>query len=376
MALVDRAEVLARIDLAELASEICGPPVGRGRSARWHCPNPDHPDQHPSMSLYNGKHGDRRWKCHACGEGGTAVDLLMITSRLDAGQALRELASRAGLHTAQDTRPMRATTVPARSAPAVRSRAVQRLSPAIEGFVAQTAELLWQPAGEGARRHLLRRGLTEQVLRANRVGFDPGPRHLPRLKGLPYHGPGIVYPVLDPTGLAIYYQLRYLDPTTAAARKYDQPIAELASNPKLARIRSHTTPRPGPLVVCEGIPDALSAAHTGLPAVAVLGVAHAGADSAPALAALLTSTHPASAYLVAFDADPPGTSAAHRLAAHLAVRGATVARVAPPLDTPDINAWWQADAAALTRQLTATAQILASGLPPAGLAVATPALPA
>jgi DNA primase len=372
MALVDRAEVLARIDLGELASEICGPPVGRGRSARWHCPNPDHPDQHPSMSLYNGKHGQRRWKCHACGEGGTAVDLLMITSRLDAGQALRELASRAGLHPAYDTRPVGAKTVPARPAPATRSPAARLPSPAIERLVAQTAELLWQPAGDGARGHLLRRGLTEQVVRANRVGFDPGPRRLPRPRGLPYHGPGIVYPVLDRTGVAIYYQLRYLDPSIAATRKYDQPVAELAPNPKLALIRAPTAPRPGPLVVCEGMPDALTAVHSGLPAVAVLGVAHAGADSAPALAALLAGTHPASAYLIAFDADPPGTTAAHRLAAHLALQGATVARVAPPPDTPDINAWWQAEPAALTRQLIATAQILGGDLNRAALAVGPP----
>src|SRR6266496_5621316 len=34
------------------ALPICGEPLGRGHSAKWHCPNPDHPDQHPSMGLY------------------------------------------------------------------------------------------------------------------------------------------------------------------------------------------------------------------------------------------------------------------------------------------------------------------------------------
>ncbi|SNQ46595.1 hypothetical protein FRACA_1480003 [Frankia canadensis] len=73
---VDRDAVLDRTDLAALATEICGDPQGRGRGARWHCPNPAHPDEHPSMGIYQGFQGRWRWKCHACGEGGTAVDLL------------------------------------------------------------------------------------------------------------------------------------------------------------------------------------------------------------------------------------------------------------------------------------------------------------
>ncbi|HYT10105.1 MAG TPA: hypothetical protein VEL73_05525, partial [Mycobacteriales bacterium] len=92
MPMIDRTDVLDRTDLADLVTEICGPPHGGGRSARWHCPNPDHPDAHPSMGLYTGRQGVTRWKCHSCGEGGTAVDLVMISAGIGARAALRELA--------------------------------------------------------------------------------------------------------------------------------------------------------------------------------------------------------------------------------------------------------------------------------------------
>jgi hypothetical protein len=64
MSLLDRDELLARTDLADLATQICGPARGRGRSSRWHCPNPEHPDEHPSMGIYLNGHGLQRWKCH------------------------------------------------------------------------------------------------------------------------------------------------------------------------------------------------------------------------------------------------------------------------------------------------------------------------
>lgn len=42
----------------------------------FRCPNPDHPDNHPSSGWY----GDgTRWKCHACGAGGDACDVVEPT---------------------------------------------------------------------------------------------------------------------------------------------------------------------------------------------------------------------------------------------------------------------------------------------------------
>ena len=55
-------------------------------------------------------------------------------------------------------------------------------------------QLLWTKAGEPQREWLASRGLRPEVLRANRVGADPGRRYLPRPKGLPGGWPAVVYP--------------------------------------------------------------------------------------------------------------------------------------------------------------------------------------
>jgi len=384
MPLIDRDEVLQRVDLVELATELCGMPRGRGAGRKWHCPSPNHPDEHPSMGVFRSTRGHQRWKCHACGEGGTAVDLLMISSGLGAGDALRDLARSVGL----DPTPIGGSPPPRqRPKPPTRQPAPalpREPSTAVEAFVARAAELLWQPIGSGARAHLQARGFAQHVLHANRVGFDPGPRPLPRPDGLPRRGPGIVYPALRPgTGVAVYYQVRYLDPGRSG-RKYDQPVAALAPNPHLTTLRNDDTPPdrpPAPLVVvCEGFPDALTAAHTGLTAVAVLGVSHASAFSADALASRLLGAHPGTAFAIYFDADdhaekpgkpPAGQIAAGRLAAHLADRGATVARLVPPAGFNDLNEWWQADPNALIRELIDTSAMLAPA-PERTLRAATP----
>src|SRR6266496_6224419 len=136
---IDRDEVLARTDLARLATEVCGEPVGRGHGTKWHCPNPDHPDRHPSMSIYRGRRGHPRWKCHSCGEGGTAIDLVMITSRLRAGDALRQLASELGMHAA-DPIPSRSGH-PSTAVPAPAAAQPRQPSPAVERLVDQAADL-------------------------------------------------------------------------------------------------------------------------------------------------------------------------------------------------------------------------------------------
>jgi hypothetical protein len=299
MSLLDRDELLARTDLADLATQICGPAKGRGRSARWHCPNPEHPDEHPSMGIYLNGHGLQRWKCHSCGEGGTAVDMLMISTSMSAGEAL-------------------------------------------------------------AQRKLRERGLSEAILRVNRVGFDPGPGLLPRPQGLPRRSPGIVYPVLDQqTGQAIYYHVRSLSPRDATDRKYDQPTTAMAPNPKIAAIRSPQAQELGLLAITEGIPDGLTAVQAGAGAVAVLGVSHAGADTVDDLARRILHEHPSPAYAVCFDPDRAGLAACNLLADRLAHHGAIVAKILPPQGLRDLNAWWQADPHGLALQLASIPAVLA-----------------
>ncbi|EIV91318.1 toprim domain-containing protein [Frankia sp. QA3] len=349
MPTIDRDAVLDATDLAALATEICGEPHGRGRGARWHCPNADHPDEHPSMGIFQGVHGRWRWKCHACGEGGTAVDLLMTGAGMSVRDALLHLADRAGIPAAQHLAGVR----PRRTAQPAPKPAAERpasINPAIGELVTAAADLLWQPVGSGALRYLHSRGFTDRLLAANRIGFDPGPRQLPRPDGLPHQGPGIVFPVLHTEERRpVYYQLRYLNP--AHRRRYDQPAQDLAPNPKLAHLITDGPAHPGITVICEGFPDALTAAHSGLAAVALLGTGHASPTGTPALARRLTDERPHSAFVICFDDDtaanpgkaPSGQNAALRLADELAQHGQLVLNIQPPAGIKDLNAWSQHD---------------------------------
>lgn len=42
-----------------------------------------HEDRTPSLSLYRGKDGRERWKCHGCDRGGDALDLEAALSGRD-----------------------------------------------------------------------------------------------------------------------------------------------------------------------------------------------------------------------------------------------------------------------------------------------------
>ena len=366
---IDRDEVLSRIDLAVLATEICGPPSGSGRSAKWHCPNPDHPDSHPSMSVYQAQRS-QRWKCHGCGEGGTAIDLWMLAHRVGVADALAALAERSGAH---QPRPAAAppsptlarllTTKLSQAAPSEpppeeqgagredADPATPRFDVGVEHYVASAEQLLWGQQGSGALLWLHQRGLRDDVLHANRVGYDPGRRELRRTGGLPHRGIGVVLPILGPGDHAIWVQTRYLDPGSAG-RKYDSVVADIAPNPKVAVIRppARQVPEsPSTVVITEGIPDGLTVAHTGTQAAAVVGTGNSGPDVAHRLHRLW----PQAAFVVAFDNDAAGQLTGPRLAAHLAELGHDVAVATPPQAHNDLNDWWRADSDGFTQHLAA-----------------------
>lgn len=354
MAAYQRDEVLARTDLAALATEVLGPPTGQGRGAKWHCPNPDHPDTHPSMTVYDAARS-QRWKCHACGEGGTAIDLWMLTTATAVGEAITALAERAGLTAAGPTVPdgprlkyLLTTPPPPAAAPASIHR--DTFDGRVENYVASAAQLLWTYQGGGALEWLHRRGFRDDILRANRVGYDPGPRELRRPNGLPRRGTGIVFPILGHRDHAIWAQTRYFDPK-GTGRKYDSVVTEIAPNPRLATIRTLDPPRSDVVVITEGIPDGITVAHTGAQAVAVVGTANTGPD----VAHRLHTSFPNATFVLAFDNDTAGRTVAPKLGAHLSQLGHPVIATTPAPHN-DLNDWWQADPAGLGAHLTATTQ--------------------
>jgi hypothetical protein len=184
------------------------------------------------------------------------------------------------------------------------------------------------------------RGLNDATLRANPVGADPGRHLMRRQRGLPY-GQSIaaVFPALDPAGKVRYLQARYLEPGDSP--KYDNPATALGSNPRLAWTRTDGAPRPGVLLVCEGIPDALTAAQAGYTAVGVLG---SQAPDHSAAARLATHAEHHNLDIVAvIDNDPAGRNWGQRLGDLLADHHHNLTVIEPPGEGLDLNAWARRD---------------------------------
>ncbi|MGE3449536.1 MAG: hypothetical protein AB7H92_18365, partial [Microbacteriaceae bacterium] len=247
-------DVLDHADLAALLDEIAQPATYNVRGRRWHCPLPEHDDHHASVTMHTDHRGHERWRCWSGDDThrGDAIDLIAATQRLSRAEAIDWIAQRAGMtpdqplpEPSRKSRPVRPTHVP--------------LDPAVGRYAAACQRILWRPAGRPVKEWLHGRGFSDELLAANHVGADPGRRMMRRRRGLPYgNSIAAVFPALDPDGNIQYLQARYLDPGDGP--KYDNPAATLGSNPRLAWTRPVGAARPGLLVVCEGIPDALTAA--------------------------------------------------------------------------------------------------------------------
>ena len=332
----DRDEVLARTDLGALADELLGARRGRGRSATWACPDAGHGPQTgrtPPVSVFVPVGGVERWRCHGCGAGGTAADLVMTTQGVGFGEALALLAGRAGVGGRDDRlEPLHRRVVEPRplAEPTIQVGV-------IEDHVAACEAQLWSAAGAPMRRWLGLRGLGDEVLRSNRVGADPGPRSLPRPPGLPRSGPAVILPVLDADGSAVYLQARYLYPP--GGRKYDNPSAALAGpSPRLADVRLSAPPvDPATVLVCEGLPDALIAAQAGHRATALLG---AGLPDNRVVGSLI-ARFATERLVISLDADDRGQAGSARLVELLDVAGAghRVAVLDVPPSWGDLNGW-------------------------------------
>jgi hypothetical protein len=220
------------------------------------------------------------------------------------------------------------------------------LDPCVTRYAAACERILWGPSGVPVRNWLHERGLGDDVLRVNDVGADPGRRMMRRQRGLPYgNSIAAVFPALDPTGNVRYLQARYLEPGDGP--KYDNPAAALGSNPRLAWTRTNGPPRPGVLVVCEGIPDALTAAQAGFTAAAVLG---SQAPDQSVAARLATHADRRDLAIVAvIDNDPAGRAWGQRLRDLLVGNEQELTVIEPPAEGLDLNAWALSDPAWVER---------------------------
>lgn len=312
----DRAALLAAVPLEELADELLGPHRGSQRSPTWPCPNPNHAQtgRTPPLGIYKSRWGEQRWGCFGCGEGGSAIDLVLATRGGDVRSALDYLAARTGRRPAE-VGPTGPVHRPART-PRCR-----RDPEGLARYVREGAAMLWTPAGASILRWLTaERGLPEDVLRTNEIGADTGSRHQFRPDGMPRAAGAVLPTVVD--GEPVYAHLRVLRPGPGRAR-YLNPAYDLAPSPRVCRFEPSER-RHEEIVVTEGAIDGLSAAAAGYVAVPFLGTGCPDATLALALARL------PSPLVIAFDADDAGQSAATRLRDLLKAHQRTALNIRPP----------------------------------------------
>lgn len=321
-----RDRIVQSVDLAVLADELLGPHKGT-RTPTWPCPDEQHAQtgRTPPVTVFTTRRGEQRWTCHGCGSSGTAIDLVMATQHVDVKEALGWLAARSGVNETWKPAPFRRRGV-VEEPPDVEPH------PGIEDYVTACERLLWSRAGAEARSWLTRkRRIPRAVLRDNRIGLDPGARRLHRPDGVP-RAPGVVLPVLDETGRAVFTQTRRLD--AGAEPRYLNCSAAAAPNPRLALYRAEATGRC--VIVCEGALDALSVAAGGRRSAAVLGAALSDERVARQLRQLDAPL------VLAFDADDAGDRGARRLKTLLGDERHPVLRLRPPAHLGDMNAWMAA----------------------------------
>jgi hypothetical protein len=321
-------EVLDRTDLGVLLDELTQPAGRLGPGRRWHCPLPDHDDLHASVTMFRDRHGHERWRCWSADHRGDAIDLVTITSGTTRADAIDWLAARAGMIHDRPLPPLASKRTPPAAAPAV------TMSPLVSRYVQACERVLGSPHGRPVLDWLHARGFDDATIASNRLGADPGRRLLRRARGLPYGADvAAVLPALDVVGNVTYAQARYLHPDVTG-RKYDNPAAALAAHPRLAHPAA-TGQRAGVLLVCEGIPDALTTAQAGYRSVALLG-AH---TPDPAVAARLANhaTNLGLDLAVVCDPDPAGRHVGERLTELLADHHLHATVITPPAG--DLNAW-------------------------------------
>lgn len=312
-------EVLDRTSLADVLTSLSGPPAGSGRAARWSCFSPDHDDDHPSVSMFTDRKGVERWRCWSDGQAGTAIDAVMIGHNLDVTAALRWLQERAG-HLPQA--PVHKPTASARP-----------LSPELRAWANECEHRLWRPEGTNARTWLHQRGVTDAVLQANRIGFDPGSHVVARPHGLP-RWRGVTVCSFDRTGELAYVQVRNLD--GQAPSKYSNPTPQHGSLPAVTFPRGG--PGTGPVIVSEGVLDGLIVAQAGYRSAALLSTSSIASGTFSPAADQIRAQANGELIVLALDGDPAGRAATARLRTQLGDAPLRVLRIPDHEDLTSLTA--------------------------------------
>jgi DNA primase len=148
-------EVKQRTDIVEvIGREVTL--VKAGRTFKGLCPF--HAEKNPSFYVYPEQ---QSWHCFGCNSGGDVFSFIMKKQNIDFGEALRQLAQKAGV------------VIPSKFEPGMESEEKQRLYD-INQAAAQYFHnlLLNSPAGKKAQGYIAKRGFTEPTVKEFQLGYS------------------------------------------------------------------------------------------------------------------------------------------------------------------------------------------------------------
>ncbi len=157
MSVID--EVKQRTDIVEVVSQYTSL-AKAGRTMKGLCPF--HSEKHGSFFIYPEQ---QSWHCFgACNTGGDVFSFVMKKENLDFGEALRQLADRAGV------------TLPSRQAPEERDKKDRLYQANAAAALYFHNFLLEADTAEKARQYISGRGLNEKSTAAFQLGYSPNGR--------------------------------------------------------------------------------------------------------------------------------------------------------------------------------------------------------
>lgn len=159
----DRDRVLHATDLVALVGEhVALKPKGREHVGLC----PFHDDRSPSLAIVTHK-GDAFYKCFACGAAGNAIDFVMNFHKMPFGDALRYLATRAGIELTNSFR--RADDAPGQGKEDIR----RANALALKYYRRMLSD---ETGGAEARAVIERRGIEPAMVEAFQLGYAPDQR--------------------------------------------------------------------------------------------------------------------------------------------------------------------------------------------------------
>jgi DNA primase len=148
-------EVKQRTDIVEvIGREVTL--VKAGRTFKGLCPF--HSEKNPSFYIYPEQ---QSWHCFGCNSGGDVFSFIMKKQNLEFGEALRQLAQKAGV------------VIPSKFEPGMESQEKQRLYDVNQAAAQYFHNLLLNsPAGKKAQGYIAKRGFTEQTIKEFQLGYS------------------------------------------------------------------------------------------------------------------------------------------------------------------------------------------------------------